>query len=1364
MASCFRNLQFLIFIYTVLSSSYLHGQGKMNFAVDPASGDLNGALSLLTIPGPEGDFPLMISYKSGIQVNQKSSWVGLGWQLAEYGIHRDLSGIPDDYSNGKIETHRSFTSKEEVITDYSNSWTFGGFLKRSGFFEPSDWFFAYLGLDPSLIESIMQIQAIRENKSARTSLNINPTLPTPWDFEYNVEYIGNSEYLLLWWLFEDYQQFGYGILHQDKMPTTNSTSLNSNGFYNPQLYKSIDFSPTEIISQDIKFYNAITAKDDETSYDDLNIFSDYYQTINEDTIFKELEPIFWNTDNYIVRTPSFTRSIRPLRLENSSVAANTGPVNQYYTGSIATSKIKLTDSYNDKVQFYFDKEPSNYYDYHISAYGEDEKNLNYDLLPVYLNGQEQGFQFIHIKEQHQAMTTSELAREGLTENKELVTGNKISWWTMEELREGISSSSGFMGNSDIISRDDLPDDGIGAFMITDISGVNYHFSLPEFVNKTVLSKNIDGFHERTTLADLFAQDWLLTSITGPNFIDRGELGVLDENDLGYFVSLNYAKFADNHKSESDARKINDNSNSLIYYTRYSEEYYLKSISTRTHTALFFLSDKQEELSFNDHDLKLDRIVLIGSDKLSDEGWLEGDNLLFSDELELNRGSINTSILKEVSFKYDYSLNNKLTLNQIEFYGLSNNSDIPTIELRYDYNPIYTFPSFDAWNFLNNDDENGNQRNSSLESTAWSLTRIQNNSRALTFSYESDSYSKVLGEPIDEGVAQRLGGNIRVSKLEDIDLISGSKRIKEYIYTINGEDNGITSGVILQEPNSLDGSKESAIKNLWGISCPNLVYSKVKEVVRSDQEILNYTVYDFHTAKSEMFTVNRPIASTIYSSNNHIVDGFKYGFDFSERFYDIKYSYDLIGRIEQVASFSPDDLPISKKRYFYEVSELGRRSQGLNLFDYTFLKYKHGKSDELSIDRQQAARFINTVYSYDKYLPTRTEITNYINNQTSEIFYSDFDFYTGNPLKTTTSDGYGNQLESNVTPAYHINAYKTTESQSGMGPVLYGGKNLLSAIASTESYIINSEEPESMLNASAQTFEYNDENWFANTGYVYNSPLETNGTVSWEDFTAYDHSNTANNIKWVNGTTVLKRDAHGKVIETVSNAGIKNSSKWSSDESYMVISTSGVDYQEYCFSSAEIYNGDEGFSAGVENVSGIRSSQAHSGQNALLTPAGSNSFRYFFVPTLDNKNEVYRISIWVNSSNSSDARIKCEVGGYIVNYDFNSSGKPNVDGWYLWEVDLDLSDFSISNTTEVTITVQNSGSNNVIVDDFKVMPVSGQDVCYVYDNYGRVTHQFDEQHYYSKYEYDDFGRIVNTYQETETGVKPRQEITYHHSEN
>ncbi|HSZ32201.1 MAG TPA: PA14 domain-containing protein, partial [Puia sp.] len=65
-----------------------------NNMVDLFSGDFSYNIPLLDV----GGYPINISYRSGISMDQEASWVGLGWNVNPGSITRNLRGIPDDFN------------------------------------------------------------------------------------------------------------------------------------------------------------------------------------------------------------------------------------------------------------------------------------------------------------------------------------------------------------------------------------------------------------------------------------------------------------------------------------------------------------------------------------------------------------------------------------------------------------------------------------------------------------------------------------------------------------------------------------------------------------------------------------------------------------------------------------------------------------------------------------------------------------------------------------------------------------------------------------------------------------------------------------------------------------------------------------------------------------------------------------------------------------------------------------------------------------------------------------------------------------------------------------------------------------------
>ncbi|MDI9339021.1 MAG: hypothetical protein QM534_00515 [Sediminibacterium sp.] len=70
--------------------------------VDPFTGDFNYNIGLLTVPGPNGGYPVNISYHAGISPDMEASWTGLGWNVNAGAINRNMRGLPDDFFGSDI--------------------------------------------------------------------------------------------------------------------------------------------------------------------------------------------------------------------------------------------------------------------------------------------------------------------------------------------------------------------------------------------------------------------------------------------------------------------------------------------------------------------------------------------------------------------------------------------------------------------------------------------------------------------------------------------------------------------------------------------------------------------------------------------------------------------------------------------------------------------------------------------------------------------------------------------------------------------------------------------------------------------------------------------------------------------------------------------------------------------------------------------------------------------------------------------------------------------------------------------------------------------------------------------------------------
>ena len=70
--------------------------------VDLSTGDFNYNIPLLTVPGPNGGYPINMAYHAGIGMEQEASWVGLGWNINPGAITRNMRGLPDDFNGDNV--------------------------------------------------------------------------------------------------------------------------------------------------------------------------------------------------------------------------------------------------------------------------------------------------------------------------------------------------------------------------------------------------------------------------------------------------------------------------------------------------------------------------------------------------------------------------------------------------------------------------------------------------------------------------------------------------------------------------------------------------------------------------------------------------------------------------------------------------------------------------------------------------------------------------------------------------------------------------------------------------------------------------------------------------------------------------------------------------------------------------------------------------------------------------------------------------------------------------------------------------------------------------------------------------------------
>jgi YD repeat-containing protein len=231
------------------------------------------------------------------------------------------------------------------------------------------------------------------------------------------------------------------------------------------------------------------------------------------------------------------------------------------------------------------------------------------------------------------------------------SGTRVKYFTNQEIRDNSklfnnSTNTGFLDykptSNTTTDRRSLEDPSlIGAFQITDPSGVTYHYSLPVYAYEEMnYNSGNSGFYFQIT-KNRYASSWKLTAITGQDYQDSNNNYTVDEGDSGYWINYNYSLWTDDYFWSSQrygyktdfsiAQKFISYMAGSATGNRYSklksnsnghtQSYYLNYIQTSTHTAFFIKSIRKDEQSYDVIKsptnypkpkalLKLDKIVLL----------------------------------------------------------------------------------------------------------------------------------------------------------------------------------------------------------------------------------------------------------------------------------------------------------------------------------------------------------------------------------------------------------------------------------------------------------------------------------------------------------------------------------------------------------------------------------------------------------------------------------------------------------------------------------------------------------------------------------------------------------------------------------
>lgn len=604
---------------------------------NPITGDLTYNLPLISLPGPNGEsITLQLGYNSDIRMDQDASWIGLGWSLSAGEISRHVQGVPDDYkdqaSTSKIHREENFIGTSDKFYTYQTKMygpiyfgnfpydqlsvsdpTYGSIDRAMDVYRTSKGLekneFHYQG--PNFDQYKVSAPGISGSLQPYFEINAEET-----DILYGRRRLKIGDIILGVELTEEginvNDVFGEPVIVDEGYYPVTATIRAGD-----VVKGGSEFYASTITRLDIEKAFGITLGVNENEY---TVPSSYTNGIKIEGLFYEIGDIVKVGDPIARTYPVFDRGD-----ENGGV---------------------FRRLVGERFQDFDDKdEDGDIYDYLIENDTSIPSNVRF--------------------------TPSDIVQfDYKTKN-----GNKIEYFSNSEIIN--NQVSGFLESQQINSRSSLPSDGIGAYRITDTKGMVYHFSLPVYnVSQKATSLSFD---EDSAIEEIFfreanaayARSWKLTAITGLNYIDVNNDGVVNDGDTGYWISYNYEKLNnlhwqqpkhDIHPNRSFVTRVQDffaNTHLKGYEKKgslssgESEKYLLKSIETSTHKVFAETASRTDILDSSglSYGKKLKGLYLIDKNTLLNSSLSLPQNPQSSSDFT----SIKSKSLSSVVLTHNYSL-------------------------------------------------------------------------------------------------------------------------------------------------------------------------------------------------------------------------------------------------------------------------------------------------------------------------------------------------------------------------------------------------------------------------------------------------------------------------------------------------------------------------------------------------------------------------------------------------------------------------------------------------------------------------------------------------------------------------------------
>ena len=609
--------------------------------VNPLTGSFTYGMPLLEVPGPEGSYPLSLSYHANVQPNEEASWVGLGWTLNPGAIARNVNGYPDDWNSGSgsggstfnywnggqtttysvgvgiglgnaasvnvglsfsQDTYHGFGAGFDIGLNFMGA--SAGLSSDKGAYANYGWSNGVLGANIGVSSQGGAYAGAGIGYTAGVGvLALSSKLQVQTNF--NTTTAGFSEGISV----GGFSLMDASISTGNMKPSFSvgggsvSSVNNSNAGKISSQSESAGLSiPIGVVSISLgysyrRYWSATTASFNANGVINNNSnLSGVNWTNNDDDNYSIADPInapnnndplttpggtFPNFDDYSVTAQGLGGSIRPYIF--SSILFNQSRVNNNdHSHDVYDEQFGYAgnSSIGGKWQFRFINDLSN--SYRQQHPWVSDQIFGFDANPQY--GNNAGSQ-----------PDGTYGYDPFTNRLEGT--NHIEYFTNLQISNGTAAARGFITCPDEAGflRTNCPPTQIGGFMITNSSGVTYHYALPaysknESFHSEVINTQPSGFSSTDLNKNTpYAYTWYLTAITGPDYVSRGATpGLIDPSDWGYWVKFEYGQWANSYNWNTPSQGLTpDIDGQFQTLSRGSKEiYYLDAIQTRTHTAIF----------------------------------------------------------------------------------------------------------------------------------------------------------------------------------------------------------------------------------------------------------------------------------------------------------------------------------------------------------------------------------------------------------------------------------------------------------------------------------------------------------------------------------------------------------------------------------------------------------------------------------------------------------------------------------------------------------------------------------------------------------------------------------------------------------